>query len=380
MFMTKKIFSFIFALLFITIPLTTYGADYLPKDSKEGGNVVVSGDQTYRNLYVGGGSVVVNNNILGDLFVGGGSVNLLGRVEEDLFVGGGNVNISGSIGEDARIAGGNISLNGPVSGDLLMAGGTLTITEEADVLGDLWATGGTLSLNGDVLGEVKIAGGEIFINSTISGPVTVRSEKLVFGPEARVSGAVTYYGRSEAVIQEGAQVGNVEFKEWDGKKDAKGAFAFGGVFIIVKLLSLFITALILLKLFKTKVSEVIAKAFSKPWKSLGIGIVALIVTPVLSVILMVTVIGSYLGIILGLLFLLLVTTSGILSIIFTGRIVERLISKNKEASITWKTVLWGTLGSTVLTLIPVIGWLAMLILFLITFGALVRSMRKQVEV
>lgn len=382
--MQKKLFVISCLLLVAGLSFTSvYAADYLPKDKTGGGNVVVGGDTVFNNLYVGGATVVVNKKVSGDLFVGGGSVNVAGSVQKDLFLAGGNITVSEPVGEDARLVGGNIALNAPIGGDLLVAGGTITIAESATVGGDLWVAGGAINLNSRVAGEARIAGGDIYINSEIVGPLTVRAgEKLTFGPKATVSGPINYYGQKEATIENGASVGAIEFTQWKSANKSVRGFSFlnFGWFILAKLLALFISALVIFKLFRTKVIEIVSLSYTKPWSSLGIGFVGFIVAVIASILLCVTVIGAYLGIAFGIVLVFFMIMSGPVVIIYTGYITEKVFKRGTEVIISWKTILWGTLVGTVLTLIPIIGWLAILILYMISFGTMLRVSRRVLEV
>ncbi|MDD5773094.1 MAG: hypothetical protein PHX78_06465 [bacterium] len=377
---TKKLFLTVIAVLIVSHTVIINAAQYLPKSLETPGNlVVVGGSETFHNLYVAGASVAVNKDVSGDLFVAGGSVNMAGQIEKDLFAAGGNVNVSNRVGDDARLAGGNVSITAPVAGDLLVAGGTVSISKNATVGGDLWAAGGVINLNGSVAKSAMIAGGEIFINGAIEGPLEVRAgKKLVFGPEARVAGPIKYYGRQEAQVQEGAKIGAIEFIKWKGKKHMP--YAGRAVAIVLKMLALFLAGIIFIKLFRAKLSEVVTSAYKNFWSDLGVGVAGLLVVPIAVVLLIITLIGAYAGIILGVLFLLLTLISCLIMVFFLGAIIEKLLKKNGEIRVTWLNAVWGTLAFTIISLIPFIGWVAVFILFTASFGALLKAMRRLLEI
>lgn len=377
--MKKKIFWGIIAAVLISTPLySLLAADYLPKDKNSGGNVVVGGSEEFRNLYAAGGSVAINKQILGDLFVVGGSVNVTGPIENDLFAAGGNIVIGNPIGEDARIAGGNITINSDIGGDLLAAGGTISIGGGSQISGDLWVAGGIVNLNSPVDGNAKIAGGEIFINAPIAGTLEVRAdEKLVFGPESRVAGTIKYFGRNEAVILDGAQIGQLDFTRIAAQKfPAKTAF---GVFLFFKIIALFIAGLIILKLFKKTSAAIIFSASNNFWSSLGIGFLGLLVVPIIAALLMATIIGAYAGVVLAVWFVFAILMGGIFTIFFIGMLIEKWLLKKKEMELTWKTLLWGVLVGAVITIIPIIGWLATLTIFISVFGGMLTIFKTRIE-
>lgn len=377
--MKKKIFWAIFAAIIIGAPIySLLAADYLPKDKNSGGNVVVGGSEEFKNLYAAGGSVAINKQILGDLFAAGGSINVAGPVEKDLFAAGGNIVIGSPIGEDARITGGNITVNSNINGDLLAAGGTINISGGSQISGDLWIAGGIINLNSPVSGNAKIAGGEILINAPIAGTLEVRAdEKLVFGPESQVTGTIKYFGRNEAVILDGAQVGQIDFTRVAVKKfPAKAAF---GVFLFFKIIALFIAGLIVLKLFKRTSAAIVSSASNNFWASLGIGFLGLLVVPIAAILLMATIIGAYAGIVLVAWFVFAVLMGGIFTIFFIGMLLEKWLLKKKENELTWRTILWGVLIGAIISIIPIIGWLATLVIFMSVFGGMLTMLKTRIE-
>lgn len=369
------------ATLAVFIPVALiYAADYFPKSSENMGNVSVGGKDAFRNLYVAGGTVTINKEIEGDLFAAGGSVNVAGHVEKDLFAAGGNVTIASTVGEDARIASESITINAPINGDALLAGATVVLSKNATVGGDLWAAGGVMNVNGAVAGGARLTGGEIYINSAINGPLEVRSkEMLTFGPEARVLGPIAHYGKIRATVQEGAQIGPVEFAEWEKKSATPAIAGLFGVLVIWKLLALLVAGLILVRLFHPKLSEIITSVYEKFWVNLGIGTLSLVAAPLAAILLCATIVGIYAGILLGVMFIFLILLAGVVSILLLGSIVERLIKKDWTPPLSWRTIIWGTLASLVLTLIPIIGWVLMFVLYISGLGALWRGISRRIS-
>ncbi len=377
----------IWALLIIVsvaafVPLFSNAADYLPKDKADGGNVIVTGDEDYENLFVSGGNVSIDREILGDLFAAGGSVNISSPVEEDLFVSAGNVTVSAEVGDDARLAGGNVSISAPVRGDLMVGGGTVNISKSAPVGGDFWAGGGVVNVNSDIKGNVKIAGGEVLLNGVIGGSVEVHADKrLVFGPQTRISGSIEYWGVKEAVIQEGAEVGQIEFHKAEGSKfrgklNLRPLISF---FFVLKILALFLAALAVMSLFKRTSHDVVSRPHGKPWISLGIGFLGIVAVPIAVIILFATVVGSIIGIILLISFVATLILSSVFAALFIGSLLERWFFK-KKVEITWKTAVWGVIAGAVLSFIPVLGWLAMCIAYLMAFGGLLQVIKTKLEI
>lgn len=377
--MNKKVLLVVVLGLVLIVPVAfVSAADYLPKDKNAAASVVVSAGTNYRNLYVGGGSVLVNAPISGDLFAAGGSVNVAAKIGGDLFAASGNVTVASPVAGDARLGGGNVVINAPVSGDVLVAGGTVLLSNDASVGGDLWIAGGMVNLTSDVAGNVKLAGGEVFINGEIAGQLEVRSESLVFGPQANVSGPIFYRGTKEAVVQDGARIGQIDFALLT--QSARPARVAGfWIFTLLKFLALLASALILYRLFRKTSKAIVSLGFNKFWSGLGIGLVGIIATPIIAVILMITVVGSFVGIILLLGFMLAMLVSALYTLMLLGAVLEKWIRREKEIRLTWLTVLWGAIACTILCFIPFVGGLVIAVFYLATFGTLLRSMRGRLE-
>lgn len=172
----------------------------------------------------------------------------------------------------------------------------------------------------------------------------------------------------------------LELEVWTEKSAKEASASAFWVFLVLKLLALFIAGAVLLKLFGSKFNEVVNYSHKNPWKMLGIGFLATILVPIVSLILLATVIGAYLGILLALACLLLSIMAGILTVFYTGSLVMKYVFRKSENRLSWKTLLVGVIAGGILAIIPVIGWIVMLVLFLISFGATLRLLRGQVEV
>lgn len=381
----KKLTAIVFGLLVILSvagsPFFARAADYLPKEKTDGGNVTVSGDTPYKNLFIGGANVFVNQKILGDLFSGGGSVNIASPVEEDLFAVGGNVIVSAPVGGDARLAGGNVSVNSPIGGDLMIGGGTVNVGSNASIAGDFWTGAGILNLNSNIKGNLKAAGDEILINGEVRGDAEIRSgKKLVFGPNSRVAGKITHWGANEAVVQDGAQISQIQFQKIEKVKTRDG-FGFTkvfGVILLVKILALFIGALLLLKFFGRTSYSVVSRPHAKPWASLGVGLLGIVILPVAAIVLMVTAVGLWVGSVLLFVYITILLLASVFTVLFIGTLLERWLFK-KELNLTWKTAAWGVAVGAVVYFVPIVGCLAIFATYLMVFGSSLQEIKSRLE-
>lgn len=373
--MKKKIFA-LFVLSMMILPGMINAAEYLPQN--HGGENIIVSDTGHRNLYVGGGNVSINAGILGDLFVGGGSVNVLAPVEDDLFAAGSNVTVTAPVSGDARIAGGNVVINAPIAGDLLIAGGTVSLGESASVGGDLWVAGGNLNLSGQVSGNLKAYGEQVLINGTVLGTAELNaSRNLTFGPMAVVQNHISYCGKNDPSIDGSAQIGSIERTTPTGGDRDPMSMLIGRA--LLKTLILFITLLVLWRLMRRQTESLMKRANVKFGSNFLWGLIGMIVTPIIGVILCATVLGLGLGILLLLAYVVLMIISAAMSLGVMGYYVEKFAKKSMFHKFSFYTILWGALAGFILAMIPFVGWVIMWVVFLGTFGTVIKTMREKIN-
>src|SRR5690606_24253756 len=107
------------------------------------------------------------------------------------------------------------------------------------------------------------------------------------------------------------------------------------------------------------------------WAGLGIGLLALLITPIIAVLLFIGFVGYYAGLVLILVYFVSLLVAWLLAAIILGAWLWRLITRSNEFLIDWKSVLLGVVAFKLLMLIPIIGWIACFILFLTALGALI---------
>ena len=364
-------FLIVFAVLLVAQP--ALAAEFI-KPGKTGSTVI--SDEGHRNVYTAGGAVTVTSNIAGDLVVAGGNVLIQGNVEGDLMAGGGTVIVNGSIGDDVRIGGGNVTITKSIAGDVLIGGGSVTLASSAQISGDLVLGAGMVLVDAPVAGDVRVGGGSVNINSRIGGDVWIEAyEELVFGPKSVVTGTIKYRGNKEAVIEEGAQVSEIEFSKFPRGNGIKGIM--GGIAgTVIWTVGMIIAGLLLMKFFRRRVRTVVDRAFDRPWLNLGIGFLFAVALPLAGVILLVTVVGIYSALLLFAWLGVVCLVVNIFAAMFAGAAVLRWLKKYEK--LDWTSLVLGAVLLMILKFIPVIGWLACLVVWLITFGAVLRTIRQRI--
>jgi hypothetical protein len=336
------------------------------------------------NAYLAGGEVTVSSAPLKDLVAAGGQLTINGQVWGDALLAGGSVNVLEPIQGDLRVAGGQVKVAHAVRGDLILAGGQVSVLPGSTISGDAVIAGGDVVVDGIINGTTRIYGGVIRINGTISGPLYVRAgESVSFGDKAIIKGQFIYSAPAEAAVTEGAKMPeNVQFTQAGPDDETKkgvfvGIAAVAGFFMLVKFLSVLIVSLVIAGAFKKFSVVVASETLARFWFMALIGFLTLIATPVGIIILLATLFGMYFAFIAMALYAVALLGAGVFINITTGALLAKLFVK--EIRVNWKWVLLGTVVVFVVAFVPVIGWIAVCLMFLASLGAVAMSMFRDAK-
>lgn len=371
----KKLLISIFLISFLfTKP--TYAAEY---------ELVPAGSVINSDFIRTGNMVQVDGEIKGDAFLTGGVVTINGKIDGDLFVAAGKINVNGQIGDSIRILAGDVTINGPVGRNVLLLCGNCTVTRTASISGSLLTAGGNLDLSAEKIGKgFRFFGSRLYLNSAIDNEAFVVADReFLLGPEASVSGDLKYSGNTEASLQPGATVaGRIAYQKI--QKDESYPRFFGARTILnsyekikpaTELFGFFVSALIAfmaLGLFPKFFEKVTNALESRPAASFGWGIIVSIATPLIIVLLALTIIGLPVALLITLALYILYLAATYLAAFFIGRKILLLKFGERRG---WAIIL-GLFIFYILSLIPVIGSLAKLVVVIFALGAIILSVKQ----
>ncbi|PJE51113.1 MAG: hypothetical protein COV29_02465 [Candidatus Yanofskybacteria bacterium CG10_big_fil_rev_8_21_14_0_10_36_16] len=350
--MNKFYKYFAFTSLLFLVPFVVFGAEFVfGKSTGVSKGVVVDND-----LYSAGSTMVISGDVLGDAYIAGGNIIVDGFISEDLVGVGGNVTITGNIGDDIRMAAGTLIVRGSVGGDMIAGAGNIDVETSVE-------------------GDIRIAAGEVYLNGPVTGRARIDADKVTIGRNAVITGEVVYHASQEAIVENGADISGTLTYEPIGIKDSRDklnekARAFFAFFTITKFLMILAGALILGLMFKKYMVELVERVYDKTLVEIGRGFAFMILAPVISIILLVTVIGAPIGFLglIGILGLMIFTC--LMAPVVLGSILYKWLSKGK-VKVDWKTILLGVTVFSLLSFIPIIGWIIQLIVAIATTGAIV---------
>ena len=147
------------------------------QDQYEAGTSVRFDGPAVTDLFMAGNRVAVAAPVGGSAHLAGRRVTVEAAVAGDLFAAGYGINVSGAVGGDASVTGYEVTI-GPVTGNLRAAGSEVVV--------------------GAVGGYALITGAEVTLNGAVAGDVVLVSDRITFGPDATIAGALTIYAEDPA--------------------------------------------------------------------------------------------------------------------------------------------------------------------------------------
>ncbi len=350
---------------------------------QQAGQVVRLGDEDGPH-FIGGDAVIITEDLVGDVYVGGGSVLIESRIEGDLIVGGGNVTIGGEITDDLRVGGGSIVLNGVVGKNVTAGGGSITFGPSSEVAGSVIVGAGNLSFDGTVGGDLWAGAGLMRLNGEFGQGIQAEVGSLTVLPAASVARDLKVSYEEDANVSQAASVaGQVQIQQSERSKSfdrAGDAIAgvtkgIGTAATVATTLMALVSGLILLYLLPKFIDERSEQILTSPVPSLGWGLIALILLPILAVVLMAVVITLPLGfILLFSYFIMLMMANWITS----KALGEKLYQSTDQSWLNnrYLQFIVGLLIIKVIGLVPVVGGIVLFGSMLLGLGSLLKWLRE----
>ena len=406
-------------------------------ESRSGDTVVIESDEVIDDdLYVFAARLDLQGTVNGDVIFFGQTAIIDGTITGDLISAGQQIAISGQVEDDVRVAGYAVEVSGQVGDDLVAAGFSLWNGPDASLGGDVVFAGYQALLDGQVTGDASVAGGAVAIEGTIEGDATVDvsgSEMdgggwmppgfpyvpgvpsvpsvptgLTVDDDAQINGDLSYTANQRAEFPEDTVGGQIEFTRYIPKERRERRAEPSTAMIVLRwfvrqlrrLITLLLLGTLMLLLVPgwTRRMETIVR--SKPWPSLGWGVVALIAfiggmivltiaVTLLTIILSIVTLGELSRLLVGLGLLVsggagfgfTVVWSYVTRIVISlllGHLVFRLFGSKSREQLWWPGLV-GVLILVAITAVPVLGWLVGFVTALLGLGALWIWVRERIE-
>lgn len=348
--MLKKIIGF--GLFFVFLLSVSSSALYV----RTGDIVSIAEDEIIAdNLFAAGEIVKVSGTVKGDLMAFGSKVDIRGTVEGNIIAAGEDIMIS-STARNIYAAGGNVDLEGIAKNDLFIGAGKVHLSSKSRVGKDAFLGCAKAYLSGKVYRDLKVGCEDLTISPSalVKGNLEYSARKFDISDRAKIMGGVTSHIRPDY-----------------GKDAAKFLVGFGITAQIIGFLTILLLGILVIVFLPNQVRLVTSEMTTKFWKSLGWGILSLIVVPFIILLFFISVIGIPLGILLLIAYIFGMYITGIFISVVIGSWIFAKLGK-PAISLIWALIL-GLIILKLLGWIPVVGWIIGLIFFLWAFGALVAT-------
>lgn len=324
------------------------------------------------DFYTAGSIVNISGTIEGDMISAAGRATLNGSVSGDVLIIGGSVDIHGPVGDDVRIIGGEVVIAESVAGDLFVMGGTVSILSTATIGGDVLIYGGQVEIAGPVGGNVLGTYGTLRIDAPVGKDVQVTTKELVLGDNAVITGSVVYESdnivqRSPNAVVEEEIVRNDRVTGEAGNSDLKQ-------YLIAALMVAF-AALLWFLVSRRTLETITKKATEHSVRPASVGFAFTLLVPVVAAILFTSMLGILVAIVITILYLLVLTLAAVASPVVVGNLILKTLNQpTKKLSLT--QIGLGVAATTLILLIPILGLLLGLVVYVVTIGAMIDLLMK----
>jgi len=338
------------------------------------------------DAYLAGRTVTVSEPVTGDLFLAGDKLAVETEVPGSAHIAGRYISLEARVGQNFYGAGMEIDLDAPIAGSVTIAGDSLSVGEP--VSGNLRATGSRVDLQAPVAGSAFLAGENVEIDAAIGGDLALAAANVDWGDGALVTGEVHIYSDDpDAIVvpesvADAARVSFHEAGDYDGAgmpgAERPSFFArlrgwLGGIVVVGVLGTIFAAVA------PQALSGLRERALARPVRaglagfvglSALIGSVVLLAMTGLGILLIP--VSLLLAVLLGLLGYVVGTYAvGVWALGIAGRGAPATTADRAIAAFA------GAAIGALVGLVPWLGWLAVMAIFLVGAGALVLRLTRR---
>lgn len=338
-----------------------------------------SGETLDETGFFSGQSVRIDGNVEGTAIATGTDVRINGNINGDLIVAAQNIYINGTVFGNIYAAGQNVTVGTQSKADSFIAGQYINIGEGAVLGRDSFVAGQQIVLNGTVQRSLFAGGQDVSLGGTIGRDANLDAESLKVTDGAEIKGDLSYTSSKEADVASGSVIsGKTDWKKAEATTTVAAAKPKASTVVVNKLISIAGALLIwfLVKVWRPKFwGKVSQKIKDQPLKSLGAGLLALIVTPIAIILIMITIVGAPLGVIAGLVYGVSIYLSKIVVAVFIGSWIAERFKWPELHKGVWFALL-GLVILAVLSMIPVVRVIVGMLTLFAGLGSLILANYK----
>ena len=356
------------ALLAIVLAVAVPAEAFVSRSSEDD-VVVPAGEMVDDTLVARGERVLVDGVVTGDLIAGGQSVVIRGTVHGNVIAWAQSVDLAGDIGGSVFVSSQFVTVQGEVDGSLYVFSQDTRLVGGSRLGGGVASFSNTLTVEGSVDRGVQAAGYRVDVTGAVQGSVYANARRVAVGPGSRVGGTLTVRIPDTNVLQidpAATLAAEPVVRSWDdGSSPSRyltGSFyRRQSVWLVAALLTGW--------LFLWAAPGAAAVRFGTPpavLRTLGVGFLCVVATPVAALIAGLTLVGLPLALVALALWALGIYLAKIPIALFLGRTLLGPRGARGPAL----ALLVGLLAVFVAVNLPFIGWIVNLALTLIGVGGL----------
>lgn len=340
------------------------------------------------DMFASGSSLELATTSQRDMFAAAFTAELSGKVEGDLHATGFDVEIESLVGADLYAVGFSVDIGGPVGSDLTATAADLSLKDSAAVAGNARIFAAAATLDAPISGCLVAKAGSLEFNGTVAGDAELTAGHITFGPKARIDGTLTYHAQEPIDIPPTvAPPERIRFRKlepgglFDGIRDYTERPLQGFWPSIFGILSFFVVTIAFL-VFVAAVAHAFAprtteqlrtQAVEHPSRSIllgGLGLsmlfglvpvsaLSIIGIPLIPIVILLIMVGWIAGYLLGV-------------YAVSWRVSSAFSWAPANLSGQLLVLTFGLILFALLNFIPVLGWLANLVVIFLGLGALVQ--------
>lgn len=360
--MKRKLLMVMLVAFAATGLLWTTGASAF--NGKREDNITVAKDEVIdSSFYALGKTIAIGGTIKGDLYCAGQNIEIAGTVEGDVVCAGQDIRISGTVQGNVRLLSAAAVITGKVERSASIAGQTIIIEDSGEIGRDFSVASWMARIGGKVGRDVVSVSQHTTLAGDVGRDVRMMGDTATVQVTAKVEGKVTNVSKKDANVQEGAGlIGGItresppNFQFMNFEKPRWVSYLGNPLYWFFVYLALGALLRLLIPRWAKVTTNIMLK---RSVTSLGAGLGALILLPVVSVILLFTLIGIPFGMMLTGFWL----TAGFMAIGFAVMAMAELASQRLEISwldqrqLWWAAYILSLIAIILLTRLPAVGGL-----------------------
>jgi|GEM_PF-2328398 cytoskeletal protein CcmA (bactofilin family) len=348
---------------------TVHAAEYRTNDS-----VTVGSDEVIQDdLFVAGNNLQIDGVVEGDVYIAGQQIIVNGQINGDLIAAGSTITVNGDIGGSIRATGQNLNISdAEIGGGISFFGASLSLSSDSSVGKGLVFFGESVTVNGVVKHGITGFSSHVSLSGTIGTNSRVSAETIRIHNDAVIAGDFEYRSNQDLVLADKASVAGEIVRTGDLEQFTIDWRAGQFAFTLWSYVAALLVGAVLLLVARRPLKDAANVIRTRPFQSLGLGLLSMILVFPLGLLLLATIIGAPLAILLWLTFGVALYLSKFLVGIALGWVIMSRFTDKKTPPRLFISLFVGLSAIYVLNIISIITVLTSLMVGSLGLGAVVQ--------